>query len=123
MDSGLHKAPVMSMLFFLDIVKSFDCLEYFMLIAKLKNCGLRGPFHELLSSFFRERTQYVQLGDNVSSVSNVKFGVPQGSVLDSLLFLVFINDLCRPFNMISFNLDFGCDEEKVTIPDLRMTLI
>jgi len=85
---------------FLDIVKSFDCVDNFILIAKLKNSSLRGPFYELLSSSLKERTQYV------SSVSNVKFVVPQGSVLGPLLFLVFINYLCRAFNMIMTGISF-----------------
>ena len=63
---------------FLDIVKAFDFVDHFILTAKLENCGFRGPFLELLSLFLKERTQYLQLRDIVSSVSNVKFGVPQG---------------------------------------------
>jgi len=66
LDNGINVASV-----FLDIVKAFDCVDHFISNAKLENCGFRGPFLEVLSSFLKERIHYVQLGDNIFSVSNV----------------------------------------------------
>ena len=51
LDNGMKVASVL-----LDIVKSFYCVDHFIFIAKLENCGFKGPFPELLSSFLKERT-------------------------------------------------------------------
>ena len=79
---GLKNASV-----FLDIKKAFNCVECYLLVKKLENCGIWGNLLQLLSSFLNKRTQCVKIGNFKSSDQNIKRGVAQGSVLGPLLFL------------------------------------
>jgi hypothetical protein len=74
-------------------MKGFDCINHEILLAKLENAGLRSKNLKLIASFLEERTQRVRLDAVLSEEMVVKCGVPQGSKLGPLLFLVYINDL------------------------------
>ena len=78
--------------------KAFDTVCHERLLLKLNNYGIRGNAYDLLKSYLTNRYQYVCINNNSSTLKQIKYGVPQGSILGPLLYITYVNDFLNAIN-------------------------
>ena len=90
---------------FLDLSKAFDTIDHTILLAKLIYYGIHDTALLLLKSYLNKRKQYVEFEDTKSEILPITVGVPQGSIVGPLLFIIYINDFSEAssiFNCIMY---------------------
>uniref|UniRef100_A0A4W6F8H6 Reverse transcriptase domain-containing protein n=1 Tax=Lates calcarifer TaxID=8187 RepID=A0A4W6F8H6_LATCA len=106
-----------SMLILLDLSAAFDTVDHRILMDRLENrFGISGVALSWLKSYLSDRTQCVSCNNTVSSFSDVKYGVPQGSVLGPLLFSLYISPLGQIIRSHGINFHCYADDTQLYVP-------
>ena len=87
---------------FIDLSKAFDTIDHSIILNKLKYYGLKGSTLNLFQSYLRNRKQYTEIEDTTSTILPIQVGVPQGSILGPILFIIYVNDLPQCSNKFDF---------------------
>ena len=116
-ESSNKTNPKLTMSIFIDLKKAFDTISHNILLHKLEKYGLRGISNDWMRSYLTERRQYVVYGDISSSTQPISYGVPQGSILGPLLFLLYINDISNALNV---NILSFADDTTIYLSDVNI---
>ncbi len=94
-DSNNKQPKEHTLAIFCDLSKAFDVINHKILLHKLTHYGLRGIVTKWFQSYLSNRQQFVEIENFKSSLGPIVCGVPQGSILGPLLYLLYVNDICN----------------------------
>jgi len=103
-DSSNKAEPEFTLALFCDLSKAFDVINHDILLKKLNSYGIRGIANQWFKSYLSHRNQFVEIDHHKSNLLPIQCGVPQGSILGPLLYLIYVNDIgnsCTE-NIVSF---------------------
>ena len=106
---------------FLDLKKDFDTVDHTILLRKLEQYGIRGKTLRWFESYLSNRSQYVEYNNSKSDTKIITYGVPQGSILGPLLFIIYMNDFSSSSDLL-FSILFA-DDTSVLIEGTNFTNI
>ena len=106
---------------FIDLKKAFDTVDHSILLSKLNFYGFRGIINNWFSSYLRNRLQTTQIGQHMSDKVEITYGVPQGSILGPLLFLLYINDIQNCSDKLNFYL--FADDTNILYADKNLSVL
>lgn len=107
-------AQNISLLALLDLSAAFDCVDHDLLLKKLsENFGVCDDVASWFRSYLYGRTQQVMVGDSRSQIDSVRFGVPQGSVLGPILFVIYIAEVFRVIEQFGFKAHAYADDLQI----------
>ena len=101
--------------------KAFDTVDHIILLSKLNFYGFRGIINNWFSSYLRNRLQTTQIGQHMSDKVEITYGVPQGSILGPLLFLLYINDIQNCSDKLNFYL--FADDTNILYADKNLRVL
>ena len=104
----------------MDVRKAFDTVSHNILLQKLHHNGIRGTAYKLLESYLSFRNQFVSVQNHHSSLKPINIGVPQGSILGPLLFLIYVNDIP---NSVSCNPRLFADDTCLLVSSPSLTIL
>ena len=115
-DLDKRKNPIVV---YMDLSKAFDTLDHKILISKLEYYGIRGTALNWFKSYLEDRKQYVEVNGHKSAMLPINTGVPQGSILGPLLFLIYMNDIPNSSSFFKFLL-FADDTSLKSFLDTKL---
>ena len=113
LDKNMHTIGI-----FLDLSKAFDTINHDILLHKLHYYGVRGTAFEWFKSYLQDRIQFVSYNNCKSDINPIHCGVPQGSILGPLLFIIYMNDIVYSSTKMSFYM--FADDTNLIISDSNL---